>query len=445
MPSSIRTVLSLTIVALTGFAAIWPSDVSASASPRTIERCDVCETRAAARFQPTNVPVDCTAEPSPRARRRLTKALQRCHRRKACRLVADVRPLTTVDQIVAASRTSCATPDDPPVGRAPVDESPADGTGTASIGDVAAFCATQTDFTVAPPLMPLPSVDALPSWCDEEAAYQEIVAACGELPQVVVRAGAAAGGNGTVAAPFDSIAAALAACAGRCHIAVTAGTYVENVQLFACTVLEGGFEIVDGALRRGAERPRIEGQVRADGDSILLARLDVNDAYGALSTGGDVLVSDAVLRGGYEAGSSAWQALGPRICRSYLAGGYGGFDVAWQSNRLWVAGSAISACYEGVALSWGSRGLRLVDSVVFGGYAGVGTSWGSVDVDVRGNRLGSAYAAVDVHVAADLSQGEDAPVPHDFAVTVVDNHVVSGSLPEHRPEIGIVVQDNAVE
>jgi hypothetical protein len=167
----------------------------------------------------------------------------------------------------------------------------------------------------------------------------------------------------------------------------------------------------------------------------------VEDAYGALHTDGEVLLSQAVLRGGYEGGSTAWSAQGPRICRSQVSGGYGGFDIAWHSSRLWIAGSAISACYEGAALSWGSRGLKVIDSIVYGGYGAVGTSWGSVDVEVRGSRLGSVYAAVSIHVAPD----EYDVFPATFDVLVTHNTIVSGSLPEPDPKLNIVVEDNVRE
>jgi hypothetical protein len=224
-------------------------------------------------------------------------------------------------------------------------------------------------------------------------------------------------------------------------VIVGPGTYVESPLVTACTFIEGGVVIRDGVAMRGAARPRIEGHVGARGTAIVLARVDVEDSYGALSTDGDVLVSDAVLRGGYEGGSSAWGATGPRICRSHIAAGYGGYDIAWHSSRLWLAGSAVSACYEGMALSWGSRGLRVLDSVVYGGYSAVGTSWGSVDVAVHGSRLASEYAAVSVHVAPD----EYDVFPATFDVAVTGNVVASGTLPASDPSLNIVVEDNVFE
>jgi hypothetical protein len=206
----------------------------------------------------------------------------------------------------------------------------------------------------------------------------------------------------------------------------------------ACTFIEGGIRVADGIATRGAARPRIEGHIDARGRAIGLARIDVQDSYGALTVDGDVLVSEGVLRGGYEGGSSAWTATGPRLCRTHIAAGYGGFDIAWHSSQLWMAGSAVSACYEGMALSWGSRGLKVIDSVVYGGYSAVGTSWGSVDVEVRGSRLGSDYAAVDIHIAPD----EYEVFPATFDVSATNNRIASGTLPESDPALNIVVENN---
>ena len=205
--------------------------------------------------------------------------------------------------------------------------------------------------------------------------------------------------------------------------------------------IEGGIQIVDGAVTSGGSRPRIQGAFQARGNAIILARIDLHQDYGALGVDGDVLVSDAALSGGYEGGSSAWGAMGPRICRTSIAAGYTGFDIAWHSSRLWLAGSSVSACYSGMELSWGSRDLKMIDSVVYGGYEAAGTSWGSVGVEVRENRLGSANAAVEIHIAPD----DHDVFPPTFDVNITGNTIVSGTLPASDPALNIVVDNNVIE
>jgi hypothetical protein len=309
--------------------------------------------------------------------------------------------------------------------------------------DVAAFCSAHPHFDTPPPLLALPPQTGLPEWCSEDDAYRQLVADCG-TPRVllVANGGNPAVADGSLERPFPTIGAALSACAGApCHVLVGSGTYVESLQVSQCTFIEGGIQVEDCTATTGAPRPRIEGSVSTAGSRIVLARLDIQDHYGALQVDGDLLLSDAVLRGGYEGGSASWSAAGPRICRSHIAAGYSGFGLAWDSTRLWLAGSAVSACYEGAALSWGSHGLRVLESVVYGGYSAVGTSWGSVEVEVRGSRLGSAYAAVDVHVAPD----EHNVMPRWFDVSISDNRIVSGTLPESNPALNIVVENNVTE
>src|SRR5207249_2521811 len=96
---------------------------------------------------------------------------------------------------------------------------------------------------------------------------------------------------------------------------------------------------------------------------------------------------------------------------------------------------------RGAALSWGSRGLQVLDSVVYAGYEAVGTSWGSVDVQVHGSRLGSDYAAVDIHIAAD----DNGVFPATFDVDVSGNVIASGTLPESDPTLNIIVENNTRE
>ena len=341
----------------------------------------------------------------------------------------------------AAGRGGAIDPNavDGPVGLAPPAVDP---TTAPSLEDVQAFCSAHPNYDTPPPLLAVPPAADLPGWCDEGEAYRGMVAACG-VPRVVFVAKNTdpAAGDGSVQTPFASVVDALSACAGRaCHILVGPGTYVESFEVSGCTFIEGGIQVDGGVATRGAARPRVEGSVGVSGSAVL-ARLDVQDDYGALWTDGDVLVSDAVLRGGYEGGSAAFGATGPRICRTHIAAGYSGFDIAWHSSRLWVAGSAVSACYDGLALSWGARDLEVLDSVLYGDYSAVGTSWGSVGVDVRGNRLGSEFAAVDIHIAPD----EYDVFPTTFDVNVIGNQIASGTLPENDPALNIVVRDNARE
>ena len=446
---SVAVVLAAVLIALSPALV----DRAAAATP---SRCAVCKIDAARRFLGAGRVLSCREEIPSQAGGRLLRAIRSCEQRYDC-VASDQSDavLSSLRQAVEAIEASacerrctgerCAgltiEPGvvDGPVGLAP----PAvDQAGAASFDEVDEFCTLHPDYDAPPPLLALPAVAELPEWCSERDAYARIVQACGPPRVVVVAQGAAASSaDGSIDKPFASISDAIGGCRGACHILVGPGTYVESLRVADCTFIEGGVAIGDGAAVQGASRPTIKGNVSAQGDAIVLARIDVEHEYGALNTDGDVLVSDAVLRGGYEGGSSAWSATGPRICRSSIAGGYGGFGISWQSTRLWLAGSAVSACYEGMALGWGSRGLKVIDSVVYGGYDAVGTSWGSVDVEVRGSRLASPYAAVGVHIAPDQND----VLPTTFDVTVTGNSIASGTLPESDPALNIVVEDNVIE
>lgn len=432
-------------------------DTSSAVSAAPAGRCAACKVAAARRFLQARNVMDCRNGIPASDEARLRHAMRRCERRRDCfasggadAIIAVLRG--AVDAVEAQVCRVCRLPEgcgghggDPVDPSGPVGVVPpaVDPTAAPSFDDVAAFCRAHPDHDVPPPLLALPATTELPNWCSEDQAYRQMVEACGAPRLVVVAKGADPGAaDGGFARPFVTITDAISACESEsCHILVGPGTYVESLEVTQCTFIEGGIQIEGGVATRGAPRPRIEGAVSARGSSIVLARIDVQDDYGALSTDGDVLVSEAVLRGGYEGGSSAWGATGPRLCRTHIAAGYGGFDIAWHSSRLWLAGSAVSACYEGMALSWGSRGLKVVDSVVYGGYSAVGTSWGSVNVDVRGSRLGSAYAAVDIHIAPD----EDDIFPATFDVSVRGNSIASGTLPESNPALNIIVENNVRE
>ena len=445
-------VLPLALVA--GLACALPE-----ASAAEISACAKCKTRATKRFVRAPAAFDCRAGTPTNQEERLRDALVACDQRFQCKgptgpdaVVATLHALISTIETQICDPSCVGDACVPPPGDA-IDPARIDGTVgssepavdpaiAASFADVSEFCRTHDDYDRPPPLLALPTATELPVWCDEAQAYGDIVARCGALRTVVVAGGAqAVGADGTPAAPYGSISQAIAACGGPCHLLVAPGTYAESPSVPSCTIIEGGVRVEGGVLTSGAARPQLNGSIRTSGDAILLARLDVRHEYGALSVDGDVLVSDAVLRGGYEGGSAAWSATGPRLCRTNIAAGYGGFDIAWHSTRLWLAGSAVAACYEGMALSWGASDLRVVDSIVFGGYEAVGTSWGSTGVDVRGSRLGSDHAAVSIHIAPD-----DYDVfPVTFDVSVIGNQIASGTLPASDPALNIVVRDNVRE
>ena len=391
-------------------------------------------------------------EPGPRVdASRLIGALDRCRCSRAMDATAFVAAMHQLADAITGSICTGPVTVDPasdapwgsvvdtdtisgPVGRAPLVVDPAD---APSFDDVGAFCASHRDYDAPAPLLALPTVTDLPSWCDERQEYQEIVTTCG-APRILVVAADAShpAADGTAERPFTTIGDALAACGTACHILVAPGIYPESLDVRSCTIIEGGVQSVAGSVTRGAARPEVRGIVAAKGDAILLARIAIQDS--GLAPDGDVLLSESVLRGG---GLAVWGATGPRICRTHIAGGYGGFGLAWRSTRLWIAGSAISACYEAAAISWGSHDLKVIDSVLYGDYHAVGTSWGSTDVEVRGSRLGGRVAAVDVHLAPDDGQ----PLPASFDVRVIGNTIAFGSLPDDDPSRGIVVRDNVLE
>lgn len=449
-------VSAVSVLLIAMVAAIWSSHVTMAASPECIR----CNTIAARRFLESPPVLSCAATVPQSDERRFLKRVHRCGHRFGCleSTAHDDAMLAAMRQAAGAVKGAICDeksppsmhppgwgdPIDPHDVREPVGlvDPAVDPTTAPTFADVATFCAAHEDYGTPPPLLALPDSQSLPDWCDERQAYAQMAATCGDARVLFVAAGGAlTGADGSVARPFSTIGAALAACgAGFCHVLIGPGSYAESLALPRCAVIEGGVQVAGGSAARGGERPRIEGSITAFGTAIV-ARVDVRAEYGALDSNGDLLVSETVLRGGYEGGSSAWTATGPRICRSTIAGGYSGFDIAWHSTRLWIAGSAISACYEGAALSWGSRGLKVIDSMVYGHYEAVGTSWGSTDVEVHGSRLGASYAAVDIHVAPD----ENGVFPATFDAIITDNRVASGTLPQSDAALDIVVANNVRE
>jgi hypothetical protein len=307
-----------------------------------------------------------------------------------------------------------------------------------TLADVRAFCADPANEDQAPPALPLLDDVELPAYCDEQARYEQLVDACGALDVVIVAAGAA-GGDGSAAAPFGSLEQAFDACGGGCHVLVGPGEYsVGDLDVPSCSFVEGAVVVDPSAsvAKAVGERPHLSGSLSV-GANTVLARVEVEDSYGALRAENGALISESTLIAGYEGVSASWSATGYDVCRSTIRAGYGGAGLSWESEGLRIAGSAVSACYEGVGLSWGSHDLEVVGSNVYGGYEGVGTSWGSHTVTVTDNVVVGDYAAVSIHIAGN----GDEPMPSDFAV-VVSGNTVDGSLPANDAGRGISVTDN---
>jgi len=427
------------------------------------DRCGACIARRLTRVVRARDSLTCAAASDASVIDRLRKKLRPCLRRRVCKAAG--RGLVSRGEVREfLQRLHCgASPADGPssvepvfvegpIGEAPPAVAPEAG---ATIGQVAAYCASIDPSahplpTTLPPLMALPDAGELPAWCDEEEAYLDLADHCGTPSVVVVKAGStAAVPNGTPSAPFPSIGAALAACAGPCHVLVAPGTYVESLDVPSCSVIEGGIALAGGTVTPGAVRPRILGTLSLT-DDVLLARLDVRGVDRALIIDGDVFVNDSVLRGGVEGGSTFRGTIGPKICRSHFAGNRYGTGLSWRSHRLWIAGSALSGCYEGIGMSWGSSGLEVLDSIVFGQQA-ISASWGSVGITALRNRLVGLERAVSLYLRPDYEQ----PMPASFDVTVRDNRIrgfycgrpgwLQPCLPASDPALGIVVEDNVLE
>jgi hypothetical protein len=292
--------------------------------------------------------------------------------------------------------------------------------GVEGLEDVADFCARNPDSEEAPGLLPLPEVDTLPTWCDEDLERDELLFECGGLEVIEVTPG--------------ELREAVASCSGACHFRLAPGNY-EGVDLPRCSILEGA----------GAADTTISGQVRAERGQNIIARVSISDSYSALSAQNDPLISESVLVGGYEGASAGRSSDGFRVCRTAVTAGYGGLGISWGSRGLRVAGSSIATCYEGVAGSWGSSGIEAVGNFIYGHYNAVGTSWGTVDILVEDNTLASDYAAVDIHIAGDASTGDPDALPESFDVIIRNNTILSGDLPAASEDLGIVVEGNTRE
>lgn len=272
-----------------------------------------------------------------------------------------------------------------------------------------------------PPSLPAPKAD-LPPACDEQARSASLEAECGPIAD----------------ATGATLAEAFAACAPdtTCRITLPAGDFEGNLVL-GCVILQGA-----------GDDTRIHGAVGFDRPSIL-ARVAVDDAYGAVGTTASLLVNEATLRGGYEGLGFAWDAaIDVAVCRSRVAGGYSGVAQSWGSEKLTVAGSGVAACYEAVATSWGSEGLHVQQNVLFGGYSGVHIHR-SLASAVVGNAVFGRFGAVDAYVEppyfAEEDQEEmgiDEYEVQTIGVVVAHNTILGGALPEESEELNIVVEDN---
>lgn len=268
------------------------------------------------------------------------------------------------------------------------------------------------DFAIpAPPA--LPASAGLPAACDESVRRDAVVEACGALTE----------------ASGATLAEAAASCVAgtTCHIVLPAGEFDGRVDL-GCVILEGA----------GPETS-IHGGLTFSAPSVL-ARVSVDDGYGAVGTTADLLVNEATLSAGYEGLGFAWDAdLDVAVCRSRVAGGYSGVAQSWGSERLTVAGNSIAACYEAVASSWGSSGLHVTQNLLLAGYVGVHIH-NSLASAIVGNTIYGEYQAVSV-----FSFEDDPEFDYDTTsagVLISGNSILNGSLPESDPEHEILVENN---
>jgi hypothetical protein len=266
------------------------------------------------------------------------------------------------------------------------------------------------------PALPASSKD-LPAACDEAARAADIVDRCGPLVATTSTA---------------SLTEALAGCTEgtTCHIQLPEGDFDSNGARLGCVVLEGA-----------GEGTRIHGGVSVDAPSII-ARVAIDDAYGAVSASADVLVSESLLTGGYEGLSASWEQFDVAVCRSRVAAGYAGVGQSWQAHRLTVAQSAIAACYEAVSTSWGSENLHAQGNLLFGGYVGVEIHH-SLASAVVGNTIFGGYQAVAVSQWEEEAAQQDEVdyTPRIAGVFVSGNTILAGSMPVSDLDNDIVIEE----
>jgi len=267
------------------------------------------------------------------------------------------------------------------------------------------------DFSVIPPTPTLPAFGTEALLCDEAARIEALVARCGPLTPTT---------GATLAEHIDACVPGT-----TCHIVLPAGDFDGDVGI-GCAVLEGA-----------GDATRIHGTVSA-ADAII-ARVAIDAEYAAIGPVGDLLVSEAALRAGYEGLQVSWGAdVDVTVCRSRIAAGYSGASQSWDSQRLSVVQSAVASCYEAVATSWGSQHLLVQENVLLAGYSGVNIHQSLASV-VVGNTIFSGHEAVGITSWEDVDT-TDPYTPDVEGVFVSDNAIVGGTLPESQLDRDIIVQ-----
>lgn len=264
---------------------------------------------------------------------------------------------------------------------------------------------------LVPPLPTLPDFATDSALCDETARIEALVARCGPLTPT---AGATLADHLETCVPGTT-----------CHIVLPAGDFDGDVGI-GCAVLEGQ-----------GDATRIHGTVNAS--DAVIARVAIDDSYAAIGPYGDLLLSEASLRAGYEGLQVSWGAdVDVTVCRSRIAAGYSGASQSWDSQRLSVVQSAVSGCYEAVATAWGSQHLLVQENVLLAGYSGVSIHQSIASV-VVGNTIFGGYDAIGITSWDDVDT-TDPYTPDVEGVFVSDNVIVGGSLPESQPDRDIIVQ-----
>jgi hypothetical protein len=267
-----------------------------------------------------------------------------------------------------------------------------------------------------PPLPPAVSpVDDLPAHCDLENRLARLEAVCGPLTPSSVEEG--------------GLDARLAGCATgtTCLVTLAPGEH-QGGQSLGCVVLQGGAS-ADETIVRGTlsfVRPAV------------VSQLSITDAYGAVSTTADLLLSDVVLVGGYEGLGLSWdQDLDVALCRSRVSAGYAGVNQSWGSRRVTVAGNSIAACYEATSANWGSS-LQLVSQNLLLSDAVGASIHQSPGIVIVGNLIAATAAAVDIFAADNL--GDDPYEPDVEDILVRGNTIVRGAMPSSNPARNIIIE-----
>jgi hypothetical protein len=268
------------------------------------------------------------------------------------------------------------------------------------------------------PSLPSPPMDSqLPADCDETAARERALAACGAVQEIEVNA---------------SLKDALASCqSGRfCHVMLPEGDFVGGATQLRCTFIEGA----------GAARTRIaiQGESWRTSEHVIFARVGARSADGVFAADrGPFLANEVDFVGGYQGGSISWDGTGGgiHVCRSTVRGGYEGLGLSWHSVGMLIAGSSVGGCYNGLNVSWESSQALVFASHVFGGYAAVSADGGSHHITVQDNELvspgGDGWPGAAVLIDDTTS-----------AVEVLDNDVISGMLPAANVAANVVVEGN---